>query len=87
MDPIKIKLLNYYLSTLEYPPEITSVQKAYISSQSKYYGLENDILYRKSKNGPKRVLNKQEADNAIFMYHHHPLGGHFASKNTYEKTT
>ena len=54
MDTTKIKLLKYYLSTLEYPPSISSDQEKYLAIQSKYYGLKNDILYRKGT----KVLDK-----------------------------
>ena len=86
MDPTKASLLQYYLETLEYPSGITRQQQRYLDTQSKHYFVYNNRLYRRHKdNNPRLVLNKAESDNAIWTYHFHPMGGHFAFHNTYHK--
>ncbi|KAG2227135.1 hypothetical protein INT45_003865 [Circinella minor] len=86
MDDTKLTMLQYYLDTLEYPTGITRQQQRYIDSQSKHYFVYNDRLYRRDKdNNPRLVLTKQEANNAIYFHHFHPMGGHFLFLNTYHK--
>ncbi|KAG2213629.1 hypothetical protein INT45_009322 [Circinella minor] len=45
MESTKIKILTYFLDTLEYPPGITKQQQRYLDSQSKNYfeGIKADI--------------------------------------------
>ena len=65
MEESKLNLLQYYLTTLEYPSGITKQQERYITSQSKHYFVYNDHVYRRHGNTPRLVLNKTEADNCI----------------------
>ena len=85
MEETTITLLKNYLTTMEHPPNITKREEAYLKKNSYKFIVHINTLYRfnpEVNSGLKKVLSPKEAKEAIVMYHHHPLGGHFAYSNT-----
>src|SRR5436190_18515225 len=57
-----------------------------LEKESKNFGVEYGILYRKKTNRNKlRVLKENEIDTVIFMIYNHPTGGHFGKDTTHDK--
>src|ERR1700743_1727762 len=84
----------------EYPKENKNIidilenrKKAYNNEQEKLFkkkceGFEinNQLLYKKTKEGRNlRVIKQDEAEAILYMMHTHPTGGHFGVETTYEK--
>ena len=87
MNTDKIKYLKTYLQELKVPEDLDTSLKKYILKNAKKFTIFNNILYRyNTDNGTvRKVLNKQEAEEILYSYHQHPLGGHLAYSNTLHK--
>lgn len=86
----KLQALKQYLTSLDYPQDISKDTIQFIKSQSKNYLVSNNNLYRQGSttnlNQPRMVLfTKEHQEGAIWANHSHPLGGHFAYKTTLNK--
>ena len=78
----KLQAIQEYLTTLEYAKDISRDLASFIKTQSKHYFLQDGKLYRQgspaNSNQPRLVLLKQEHQvGAMWVYHSHPLGGHY----------
>ena len=68
-------------------------RKAYNSEQEKIFKkkceefeINNQLLYKKTKEGRSlRVIKRDEVEAILYMMHTHPIGGHFGMETTYEK--
>ena len=87
MEQQQIDLVKQYLQKLKLPEGITPEQKTYLQKKAHCYTIYKDTLYRyNTDNGIiRKVLNKQEAEEIMYSYHQHPLGGHLAYNNTLHK--
>src|SRR6478735_9175483 len=87
MNSDKIKYLKIYLQEQNLPSGIETKMQKYIKQNAKRYTIYNGILYRyNTENGTiRKVLSKQEAEEMLYSYHQHPLGGHLAYNNTLHK--
>ncbi|KAG1452068.1 hypothetical protein G6F56_007918 [Rhizopus delemar] len=87
MEQEKIDHLTQYLTTLQIPDEITLKTKKYIMQKAKQFTLYKNNLYRyNTENGTiRKTLNKKEAEDIMYAYHRHPLGGHLGYNNTLHK--
>ena len=87
MEQQQIDLVKQYLQELKLPEDITHKQKIYLQKQAHKFTIYKDNLYRyNTENGIiRKVLNKQEAEEIMYSYHQHPLGGHLAYNNTLHK--
>ena len=87
MEQQQIDLVKQYLQELRLPEDITHKQKRYLQKQAHKFTIYKDNLYRyNTDNGIiRKVLNKQEAEEIMYSYHQHPLGGHLAYNNTLHK--
>ncbi|EIE92289.1 hypothetical protein RO3G_17160 [Rhizopus delemar RA 99-880] len=87
MEQQQIDLVKQYLQELRLPEDITHKQKRYLQKQAHKFTIYKDKLYRyNTDNGIiRKVLNKQEAEEIMYSYHQHPLGGHLAYNNTLHK--
>ena len=86
MNTDKIKYLKTYLQELKVPEDLDTSLKKYILKNAKKFTIFNNILYRyNTDNGTvRKVLNKQEAEEILYSYHQHPLGGHLAYTVTHK---
>lgn len=87
MEQQQFDLVKQYLQELKLPEDITHKQKRYLQKQAHKFTIYKDNLYRyNTENGIiRKVLNKQEAEEIMYSYHQHPLGGHLAYSNTLHK--
>lgn len=87
MEDSQIQQLKQYLETLKLPSNLTPTEEKYLLRESEKFTLYKGILYRyNTENGLiRKVLNKKEAEEVIYAYHQHPLGGHLAYNNTLHK--
>ena len=87
MEQQQIDFMKQYLQELKLPEDITHKQKRYLQKQAHKFTIYKDNLYRyNTDNGIiRKVLNKQEAEEIMYSYHQHPLGGHLAYNNTLHK--
>ncbi|KAG0753304.1 hypothetical protein G6F24_013069 [Rhizopus arrhizus] len=87
MEQEKIDQLKHYLQTLKVPANLSPKTQKYLLKEAQQYTIYKDVLYRyNTSNGIiRKVLNKQEAEDMLYSYHQHPLGGHLAYNNTLHK--
>ncbi|EIE91422.1 hypothetical protein RO3G_16133 [Rhizopus delemar RA 99-880] len=87
MEQYKIDQLTQYLQTMKIAEDATSRMKKYLKKEANRFTIYRDILYRyNTDNGIiRKVLNKKEAEEIMYAYHQHPLGGHLAYNNTLHK--
>ena len=87
MEQGQINILKQYLQDLKLPEGITKKQVKYLQKEAPKFTIYRDILYRyNTENGIiRKVLNKKEAEEIMYSFHQHPLGGHLAYNNTLHK--
>ncbi|KAG0736738.1 hypothetical protein G6F62_004284 [Rhizopus arrhizus] len=87
MKDSQIEQLKQYLQTFKLPPNLTRTEEKYLLRESEKFTLYKGLLYRyNTENGLiRKALNKKEAEEVIYAYHKHPLGGHLAYNNTLHK--
>lgn len=85
MEDEHYNALKYYLETLEYPKDIAANLRRRLKGQHEYFFVNNDKIYRRSNGLPRLALKKNQAQEAIWMMHQHPLGGHRGIGNSIEK--
>ncbi|EIE85250.1 hypothetical protein RO3G_09960 [Rhizopus delemar RA 99-880] len=77
---MSIELAAYPKNWLSYGVETentTSRMKKYLKKEANKFTIYRDILYRyNTDNGIiRKALNKKEAEEIMYAYHQHPLGG------------
>lgn len=88
MDQTKIDNIITYLKTSTFPEDINDKEKRYITTNAYKFTLFNDLLYYLQPfdiHCFKKVLNPDQAQEAFVQYHYHPLGGHLAFANTFNR--
>ncbi|KAG1441678.1 hypothetical protein G6F56_011372 [Rhizopus delemar] len=87
MEQSKIDLLKEYLKTLKFPMDISVKLQKQVYKEARNFTIYRDTLYRyDTSNGIiRKVLNKKQAEEMLYSYHQHPLGGHLAYNNTLHK--
>ncbi|KAG1484835.1 hypothetical protein G6F47_013475 [Rhizopus delemar] len=77
MEQYKIDQLTQYLQTMKIAEDATSRMKKYLKKEANKFTIYRDILYRyNTDNGIiRKALNKKEAEEIMYAYHQHPLGG------------
>ena len=78
--------LYQYLSTSVLPEEYDEQQQQRLVHLSKHYFIENDKLYRKSKNNlMQRVITPKHIETILYNLHKDMTGAHLGVETTYEK--
>lgn len=87
MESTRINQYKHYLENLETPTNLSAKEKKKFVKEAPKYTVYKDVLYRyNTENGIiRKVLNKEEAEEIMYLYHQHPLGGHMAYNNTLHK--
>ncbi|KAG1545355.1 hypothetical protein G6F49_010818 [Rhizopus delemar] len=87
MEQQKIDLVKQYLQELKLPENISHKQQKYLKKQAHKFTIYKDNLYRYNTDDGiiRKVLNNKEAEEIMYSYHQHPLGGHLAYNNTLHK--
>lgn len=90
MDQNTINNIIYFLKSSTFSPETIEQDKKYIDNNIHKFTIYKDSLLLLQPNDHhclKKVLNKEEANNAFLQYHYRPMGGHFAFANTLNRIT
>lgn len=76
-----------YLQTLKLPKDISSKMKKYLEKEAQHYTIYHNTLHRYNAENSliRKVLNKKEAEDIMYAYHQHSLGGYLAYNNTLHK--
>ena len=87
MEQERINILKQYLQDLKLPEGLISKQRKYLEKEAHKFTIYRDNLHRyNTENGTiRKVLNKEQAEEIMYTYHQHPLGGHLAYNNTLHK--
>src|SRR3954470_11299554 len=78
---------NYILSQ-QVPLHFTEKQKQQLLNQTRNYTIENEQLYKKSRNNANklyRVIRKEELPAVLYMMHNDPISEHFATDAMFTK--
>jgi hypothetical protein len=84
MDNTKYNQLYKYLSTLTFDLDISNTEKSRIQKEAKNYLVENNILYKRNKHKPQRVI-KIDQKHIILYTLHDEQGVHLGIQSTYNK--
>lgn len=89
MEESYIEALKQYLQDLVIPEDIDEDIKKFLNNRAKDFTLVNKVLYQLNQETyrHRKVLNKEEAINAVYVAHQYPLGGHLAYSNTLNKAS
>lgn len=89
MEESHIKALKQYLQDLVIPEDINDDIKKFLNNRAKDFTLVNNVLFQLNQETcrHRKVLNKEEAINAVYVAHQSPYGGHLAYSNTLNKAT
>jgi ribosomal protein L21E len=82
--------LRDYLSQQKFPYNFTKTEQERLKSKSKFFGINNHLLYKKDRRKKTRgkllrVLQKHEIEPVLFMLHNHPMGGHLGVDIVFNK--
>jgi hypothetical protein len=82
-------LKNYILNN-KLPSTLNNNQQKRLQSQSKFFEVKNNQLYkkdrrRKTRNQLLRVIQKHEIEAILYLMHNHPTGAHLGIDKTFEK--
>jgi hypothetical protein len=87
MDVDIYNQLTEYLINHTFPPNGTDEQRRKLRQQANHYIVQDNILYKRNKNGdPLRVITKENLTKILYNMHNVPNAGHFGIKATMDKT-
>lgn len=75
--------LRYFLETLECPSWMSEEDRINLEDVKHKYFMKEGRIYLKGTE--RMLLSVREYPQCFDMYHSHPLGGHFAFRNTFRK--
>jgi len=79
--------LIQYLTDWSYAPELSDDDKKKIRGQAGKYFVQNQVLYKKRKDNPQRVVKEEEVLSLVKRIHEDPTSGHFGIQHTYQRAT
>src|ERR1700722_9670766 len=88
MDSTHYQHLKYYLLTQQLPQQLSTKEQKHIKTQSKYFEIKENQLYKKDKRQQGhllKILQKHELESILFLIHNHPTGGHFGTDIMFNK--
>jgi hypothetical protein len=87
MDIDTYNQLTEYLINHTFPPNGTNEQRRKLRQQANHYIVQDNILYKRNKEGdPLRVITKENLMKILYNMHNVPNAGHFGIKATIDKT-
>jgi Integrase zinc binding domain len=87
MDETTYNQLIEYLINHTFPPNDTNEQRRQLRQQANHYIVQDNILFKRNKNGdPLRVITKENVAKILYNMHNVPNAGHFGIQATIEKT-
>ena len=90
MDLVNYQNIKNFLETANFPSNFSREQRKKLESQSKFYIIKNNQLYkhdrRKQKSYPLlKVIQKHEVESILYLLHNHPIGAHLGTDKMFEK--
>ena len=90
MDIITYHNLKYFLETANFPTDFSRNQKKQLESQSKFYTIKNDQLYKQDRRKQKthqilKVIQKHEVEPILYLMHNYPIRVHLGTDKMFEK--
>src|SRR5215469_5008050 len=88
MDNQHYQNLFLYLTKQPLPSNLTNQQIEFVQKQSLHFLTKNNFIYKKDKRKTGnllRLVNKQELDALLYMFHNDPTAAHFATDSMFEK--
>ncbi|CAG8531487.1 3229_t:CDS:2, partial [Ambispora leptoticha] len=78
MDSTKYGYMKTFLETARHPSQFNSRQKKSLESQSKFFVVYNQLLYKRDRRKSKkpqllRVIKQEELTPLLYLMHDHPL--------------
>jgi len=86
MEPIHYQHLVQYLTDWSYPPEFTEEERKKLRGQAQKFFAQDQVLYKKRKEEPQRVVQEDEVPLLVKRLHEDPTSGHFGIQHTYQRT-
>ena len=82
--------IKNYLTNNNFPATFNNKQKQQLQSQSKFFEVKNNQLYkkdrrRKTRNQLLKVIQKHEIEPILYLMHNHPTGAHLGVDKTFDK--
>ena len=82
--------LKNYLQNQRYPQEFTTHQQKQLQTQSKFFEVKNNTLYKKdrrkkSQNQLLKVIQQHEIEPILYLFHNHPTGAYLGIDKVFEK--
>ena len=90
MEPQTYHRIKNYLTTNNFPSTFNSKQKQQLQSQSKFFEVKQNQLYkkdrrRKTRNQLLKVIQKNEIEPILYLMHNHSTGAHLGIDRTFDK--
>ena len=86
MDIDTYNQLTEYLISHTFSQNLTIEQQRQLRQQANHYIVQDNILYKRNKNGnPLRVITKDNLEKILYNMHNVPNAGHFGVKATIDK--
>jgi len=85
MDKQLYEDLTHYLITLTYPNGYTEQRKTHLKRISTQYLINNTHLYRQTKDGLCRVIQREQVETLLFNLHKDMTGAHLGVEAVYNK--
>jgi Integrase zinc binding domain/Integrase core domain len=90
MDSQQYYRIKNYLLNNKFPETFTTQQQNQLKTQSKFFEIKNNQLYkkdrrRKTRNQLLRVVQKHEIEPIMYLLHNHPTGAHFGVDKMFDK--
>ena len=82
--------IKNYLTNNNFPATFNNKQKQQLQSQSKFFEVKNNQLYkkdrrRKTRNQLLKVIQKHEIEPILYLMHNHPTEAHLGVDKTFDK--
>jgi len=90
MDLITYQNIKNFLETANFPLNFSRNQKRKLETQSKFYIIKNNQLYKHDRKKKKahqllKVIQRHEVEPIMFLLHNHPIGAHLGTDKMFEK--
>ena len=76
MNEQQYENLVKYLNTLAYPENYNNKWKTQLRKNLTHYFVKNHILYRRTKDGEKRVILPEQVEVILYNLHQNMSGAH-----------
>ena len=85
MEEQRYKDLTQLLETLTYPDGLNDKRKTQLRKDSTHYFITNHTLYKRTKDGAKRVILREQVEPILYYLHQDMSGAHLGVDAVFEK--